>query len=102
MANPEPYRYWLKVAAKLSIPSGREWEPLAESVPEAIDDLWNAVTVTAFRLLILGTLPVSAPLLALWMLKANRKTVELRERQKREALESITRLTQKVGQHGTD
>ena len=102
MATPEPYSYWLKVAARIAVPTTNEWGPLVESGREFLLDLWQMVAVTFFRLLVLVTLPVSAPLLALWMLKANRKTVERRERQKREAMESMTRLTQKVGQHGTE
>lgn len=99
MTTPEPYSYWLKVAARTAVPTTNEWWPLVESGREFVQDLWLAVTVTLFRLLVLLTLPISAPLLALLMVRQNRKLVEHNERAVQIAVDSLRSL-QKGGQHG--
>ena len=101
MAAPKPYNYWLKAAARTAVPSTNEWGPLVESGREFALDLWQLVAVTLLRLLVLVTLPISAPLLALWMARENRKVVERNEQAAQMALNSLRSL-QKGGQHGTE
>lgn len=95
----ENYRYWLKAALIAALPGPSDWIDSWRSGLEFAHDLWCALTITVFRLIVLATFPISVPLLALIARRYNLKAVERREKARAELLASLTSLAQK-GTHG--
>ena len=99
MEKPEPFKYWVKAAMVAAIPRPGDWSKALYSWVEFCSDLWDALGVTIFRLLVLVTFPISIPLLAMTAMRLNRKAVELRNKARAELLESLTRNCQNEHAH---
>lgn len=60
----ESYIYWLKKVVKAALPRSSDWYRVGERTLDAIRAILWSVGLTAFRIVVLVTLPVSAPILA--------------------------------------
>lgn len=81
--TPEPYWYWLKTALRMPLPMRADWDGLLDALLDIAGVIFRGVTATLLRLLILVTLPISAPLLAWWFAVENRKVAK----RKKEAMD---------------
>ncbi len=70
ITQPENYRYWLKKAFMAAFPCKHDFDVLRE----ALMDTGRVICVLIIRVLILLTLPISVPVLAYFLLRANIKT----------------------------
>lgn len=67
--QPKNYWYWLKQALMLPLPLLKDFE----GATEALITLGGIILTIFFRMFVLITLPISAPVLAYILLVANRK-----------------------------
>ncbi len=73
---PRGYLYWLKAAAKMPIPLRSDWRGVGKLVCDATKAVAYALLITAARVAVLATLPVSAPVFAIVAVKLNRRSCE--------------------------
>lgn len=94
--NAESYWYWLKAVAKASVTGYiGDWSGVGEMVYEAMGEVARALAQTMVRILLLLTLPISAPALAWLCMKTNAAVAEEADRRKRELLDQLQNLGQK-------
>lgn len=67
--QPRSYGYWLKQSLKLPLPLRKDFDGLGE----ALMDVGRVMLTMIFRLFVLLTLPISAPVLAYVLVVAERK-----------------------------
>lgn len=92
----ESYWYWLKVVSMCSVTGyARHWSGVGEMVYEAMGEVARALAQTMVRILLLLTLPISAPALAWLCMKRNAAVAEEADRRKRELLDQLQCLGQK-------
>lgn len=92
----ESYWYWLKAVAKTSVTGyAWDWSGIGGMVYEAIGEVAEAIGRTVLRILLLLTLPISAPALAWYCMKTNAAVAEEVEGCKRELLSQLQNLGQK-------
>ncbi len=97
--QPESYGHWMRVIASMAIPQRRDWAGVGCDVLDAALSIGAALYITTARLLILVTLPVSAPTLALVARRANVRAAAARNQARQEVLKSMTSLQQKEPTH---
>ena len=91
----ESYWYWLRACFWAAVPQAQEWRGAWSDAIDLAHSLAFAVGMTLLRLLILLTSPISVPILAAWAVRANRRTVEAREKARTELLNSLRSLQPK-------
>lgn len=92
----ESYWYWLKAVARSSVTGyAWDWSGIGGMVYEAMGEVAEAIGRTVLRILLLLTLPISAPALAWYCMKTNAAVAEETERRKRELLDQLQNLGQK-------
>lgn len=93
----ESYWYWLKATAKASFTGyAWDWSGIGGMVYEAMGEVAEAICRTVLRILLLLTLPISAPFLAWYCMKVNASVAEETERRKREVLDQLQNLGQGI------
>jgi len=85
LMETESFGYWLKVTLKTGIPQISDFDGLAD----AFLAIGRVLLVLALRLTALATLPVSAPLLALWCIYMERKAVARRKQYREDAIRAF-------------
>lgn len=96
--KPESYAYWLKTVAKAALPRSGDWYGVGEHTLDAIKEILWSAGMTAFRLAVLFTLPVSALILARVCQRLNERTCERRNAKRAEMRANFTNLAQRARQ----
>lgn len=96
--KPEGYAYWLKTVAKAALPRASDWYRVGERALDAIKAILWSAGMTAFRLAVLFTLPVTAPILARVCQKLNERTCARRNATRAEMRSNFMNLAQRARQ----
>lgn len=92
----ESYWYWLKVVSMCSVTGYvGDWDGVGGIIYEAMGEVAMAIGRAVLRLLLLATLPISAPILAWYCTTTNAYVAKETERRKRELLDRLQNLGQK-------
>lgn len=96
--KPEGYAYWLKTVAKAALPRASDWYGVGERTFDAIKAILWSVGMMTFRLIILVTLPVSAPILARVCQRLNEKACARRNAMRAEMIANLMNRAQRAQQ----
>ena len=93
--EPRGYLQWLLIVARVPLPLRSDWRGVGKHVLVAAKAVASALLLTAVRLAILLTLPISAPLLAVVLNKLNKRWVEKTIKRRAEVLAGYTNHARK-------
>lgn len=95
--EPNSYRYWVKAVAWESLVGyPRDWEGVGYLLWEVACAIAESAGKSLMRVLVLLTMPISAPFLAWYCMKVNASVAEETERRKREVLDQLQNLGQGI------
>lgn len=87
----DSYMHWLKSAARIAAPMSHDFD----GVSEAIWRICELLLVCLIRLLVLVTLPISAPVLALLLMSLQKRLIKKHEKKREEAIASLMSSAQR-------